>query len=132
MIIATFLSPLIVYRIVACQGSSLFDFESWVVLLLSHSVVSDSGTPWTVAHEASLSFTISWSLLKRMSIESVIASSHLILCCLLLLLPSVFPSTVQGPITNMQNQNMNFNQIALGKHITFWETLVSMEPKTGS
>ena len=57
---ATFLSPLIIYRIVACQGSFLFDFESWVVLLLSHSVVSDSGTPWTVAHEASLSFTISW------------------------------------------------------------------------
>ena len=44
------------------------------------------------AHQASLSFTISWSLLKLMSIEFVILSNHLILCCPLLLLPSVFPS----------------------------------------
>ena len=48
--------------------------------------------PWTVACQASLSFTISWSLLKLMSIRSVMPPSHLILCCLLLLLPSVFPS----------------------------------------
>ena len=47
-------------------------------------------TPWTSAHQASLSFTFSWSLLKLMSIESMIASNHLILCSLLL--PSVFPS----------------------------------------
>ena len=47
---------------------------------------------WTTAHQASLSFTISQSLLKLMSIESVMPSNHLILCCLLLLLPSVFPS----------------------------------------
>ena len=50
-------------------------------------------TPWTAAHHASLSFTISWSLLKLMSIESVISSSHLILCCPLLLLPAVPPRT---------------------------------------
>ena len=50
-------------------------------------------TPWTVARQASLSFTISWSLLKLMSIESVMPSNHLILCCPLLLLPSIFPST---------------------------------------
>ena len=49
-------------------------------------------TPWTAAHQASLSFTISQSLLKLMSIESVIPSNHLILYCLLLLLPSIFPS----------------------------------------
>ena len=49
-------------------------------------------TPWTAAHQASLSFTISWSLLKLMSIELVMASNHLILCCPLLLLPSIFPS----------------------------------------
>ena len=47
-------------------------------------------TPWTTAHQASLSFTISWSLLKLMSIESVMPSNHLILCHPLLL-PSVFP-----------------------------------------
>ena len=50
-------------------------------------------TPWTVApHQASLSFTISWSLLKLMSIESMMPSNHLILYRPLLLLPSIFPS----------------------------------------
>ena len=49
-------------------------------------------TPRTAAYQASLSFTISWSLLKRMSIESMMPSNHLILCCRLLLLSSVFPS----------------------------------------
>ena len=48
--------------------------------------------PWTPAHQASLSFTISWSLLKFMSTESVTPSNHLILCHPLLLLPSVFQS----------------------------------------
>ena len=49
-------------------------------------------TPWTAAHQASLSFTVFLSLLKLMSTESVMPSNHLILCCLLLLLPSIFPS----------------------------------------
>ena len=49
-------------------------------------------TPWTTAHQAFLSFTNAQSLLKLMSIESVIPSNHLILCCPLLLLPSIFPS----------------------------------------
>ena len=49
-------------------------------------------TPWIVAHQASLSFTISWSLLKLISIELVMPSNHLILCHPLLLLPSTFPS----------------------------------------
>ena len=48
--------------------------------------------PWTAAHLASLSFSISRSLLKLMSIESVMPSNHLILCHRLLLLPSIFPS----------------------------------------
>ena len=47
-------------------------------------------TPWTVAHQVSLSFTISQSLLKLISIESVMSSNHLILCRPLLLLPSIF------------------------------------------
>ena len=49
-------------------------------------------TPWTAAFQASLSITISWSLLKLMSTGSMMLSIHLILCCLLLLLPSIFPS----------------------------------------
>ena len=49
-------------------------------------------TLWTAAHQASLSIANSQSLLKLMSIESVMPSNHLILCCPLLLLPSTFPS----------------------------------------
>ena len=60
------------------------------VQLLSH--VQIFVTPWTAACQASLSITNSWSLLKFMSIETVMPSNHLILCHPLLLLPSVFPS----------------------------------------
>ena len=49
-------------------------------------------TPWTAAHQVSLSFRISQGLLKLMSIESVMSSNHLILCYPLLLLPAIFPS----------------------------------------
>ena len=49
--------------------------------------------PWTTAYQASLSFTISQSLLKLMSVESVMPSNHLILCHPFLLLPSILPST---------------------------------------
>ena len=63
----------------------------------SRSIVSNSATPWTAACQASLSNTNFWSLLKCMglkcmSIKSVMPSNHLILCCPLLLLPSIFPS----------------------------------------
>ena len=60
-----------------------------VVQLLSHGQLF--ATPWTAAHQASLFFTISLSLLKLMSIESVMPSNHLILYRPLLLLPSIFP-----------------------------------------
>ena len=52
-------------------------------------------TPWTVAHQVPLSPAISWSLLKFISIELVMPSNHLILCCPLLLLPSIF-SSIRG------------------------------------
>ena len=59
----------------------------------SCSVMSDSlWPPWTAAHQASLSITNSQSLLRLMSIESVMPSNHLMLCCPLLLPPSIFPS----------------------------------------
>ena len=61
------------------------------LLLFSHPSVSDSATPWTAAHQVSLSLTISQSLPKFTSIESVMPSSHLILCHPLLLLSSIFP-----------------------------------------
>ena len=58
----------------------------------SHSVVSDSVTPWTAACQASLSIANSWNPPKPMSIELVMPSNYLILCHPLLLLPSIFPS----------------------------------------
>ena len=67
------------------------EFGVFVIHLLSHVYLF--ATPWTVAHQAFLSFTNSWSLLIIMSIESVMLSNHLILCCPLLLQPSNFPST---------------------------------------
>ena len=61
-------------------------------LLFSHSVVSDSATLWTAARQVPLSFTISQSLLKPMSTESMMPSNHVILCHPIILLPSIFPS----------------------------------------
>ena len=58
----------------------------------SLSCVQLFATPWTAARQASLSFTNSWSLLKLMCIESVMPANSLILCCPLLLPPSIFPS----------------------------------------
>ena len=63
-----------------------------VVAVQSLRCVQLFATPWTAACQASLSCTIFWSLLKFMSIVSVMPSNHLILCCPLLLLPSIFPS----------------------------------------
>ena len=62
------------------------------VVIQSLGQVRFSATPWTVAHQAPLSFTTSWSLLKLTFIESEILSNHVILCHNLLLLPSIFPS----------------------------------------
>ena len=62
------------------------------VIQFSCSVESNSTSPWTAAHQASLSTTNSWSLLKLVSIELVMPSNHLILCHPLLLPPSIFSS----------------------------------------
>ena len=70
----------------------------WVAMSFSRRSSQPRGqthvfaTPWSAADQASLSITNSWSLLKLMSIESVMPSNHLILCHALLLLPSIFPS----------------------------------------
>ena len=61
-----------------------------IVQSLSHAQLF--ATPWTAAGQSSLFFTISWSLLKLMSIELVMPYNHLVLCHPFLLLPSVFPS----------------------------------------
>ena len=71
---------------------SLFMASHCLVVVQLLSGVQLFVTPWTAAHQSSLSFTISLNLLRLMSTESVMPSNHLILCCLLLLLPSIFPS----------------------------------------
>jgi len=70
----------------------------YLVLLVSSCIVQSLSrvqlfvTPWTVAHQDSLSYTISWALLKLMSIESVMPSNHFILCHPFFLLPPIFPN----------------------------------------
>ena len=65
--------------------------DTFSMLSFSHSVVSDSAIPWSAARQTSMSFTVSQRWLKLTSVESVMPSTHLILCCPLLP-PSVFPS----------------------------------------
>ena len=65
--------------------------EALFVVVLLLGSVQLFVTPWTAAHQASLSFTVSWSWLKLISIKSMMPFNHLILC-LPLLLPSIFPS----------------------------------------
>ena len=85
------------------------------VVVQSLSCVRLFVTTWTAAHQASLFFSISQSLLKLMSIESVMPSSHLILCHSLLLLPSIFPSIRVFP-----------NELALGiRGSGYWSLSIS-------
>ena len=80
------------HRLTICQTISTVSI-SYSSVQFSHSVVSYSfATPQTVARQASLSITISWSLLKLMSIRLVMPSNHLMICHPLLLLLSNFPS----------------------------------------
>ena len=77
--------------------------------------------PGTAAHQASLSFTISGSLLQLMSIESVMPSNHLILCCPLLNLPSIFPSI-----------RVFSNELALCIRLPkYWSFSFSINPSNG-
>ena len=77
-----------------CAASEVvkLDSKNLEVLLFSCWVKSNSAIPWTAARQASLFFTISWSLLRLISIESVMPSNHFILCHFLPLLLSIFPS----------------------------------------
>ena len=74
------------------KQASVGQMEKGFSSVQSLSHVQLSATSWITAHQASLSITKSWSLLKLMSIESVMPSNHLILCHPLLFLPSIFPS----------------------------------------
>ena len=76
------------------MSNTIFDVY-YSVQLFSH--VQLFVTPWTAAHQASLSITNSQSFLRLISIELVMPSNHLILCCSLFLLPSLFPSIIVFP-----------------------------------
>ena len=86
------------------------------VQLLSHIWLF--AIPWTAAHQASLYFTISWSLHKFMSIESVILSNHLIPYHPLLLLPSIFPSIRSFPMSQFSASG--------GQSIGVWASVLPM------
>ena len=88
---------MLLWRIIFISASSYFQVSS--VQSLSH--VRFFVTPWTAAHQASLFFTVSWSLLKLMSIKSMMPSNPLILCRPLLLLPSIFPSSGSFPMSRL-------------------------------
>ena len=82
------------HQSMSIQGSFplQIDWFDLLVVILLLSYVWLFVTPWTAAHQAPMFSAISWSLLKFMSVESVMLSNYLILCHLLLLLPSVFPT----------------------------------------
>ena len=65
---------------------------AFIIVVHSRSWIQLFATPWTIACQASLSFTSSWNLLRFLSIESVMPSNHLILCRPLLFLPLIFPN----------------------------------------
>ena len=83
--------PLPWFQAVIVQQRKIED-RNWISSVQSISHVQLFATPWTVACQASLSITNSWSLLRLLSIESVMPSNHLILCHPLLLLPLLFPN----------------------------------------
>ena len=74
------------------KHTSTYLHSIYTVIVQLLSCVQLFAAPWTAAHQASLSFNISWSLLKLTSIESAMPSNHLILCCPFLLLSSIFAS----------------------------------------
>ena len=95
------------------------------MLFFSRSVTFDSVTPWTAARQAFLFFTISWSLLKLMSIKSVMPSNHLVLCHPLLLQSSIFPSWCTGSFPMSQlftsgDQSTGASALVLLMNIQDW------------
>ena len=103
----------------------------------SHSVMSDSVTPQNAAYQALLSITNSQSLLKLMSIASVMPSNHLILCCPLLLLPSISPGIRIFPMSQFfasGGQSTGASASVLPMNIQGWSPLgltglISMQSK---
>ena len=103
-----------------------------ILLLLSH--VCLLVTPWTAARKASLSFIISWSLLKLMSTELVMPSNHLILCHPLLFLPSIFTSMSRLFTSGSQSTGVSASASVLSVNIQDgfplgWTAWISLQSK---
>ena len=80
-------------------------------------------SPWPAAHQASLSITSSWSLLKLMYIELVMPSNHLILCCPLFLLPKSFPASGSFPISQFfTSDGQSIGALALASVLPVFRT----------
>ena len=96
---------------IQCPASAVISVNVAFVVVQSLSRVQLFATPWTAACHASLSYTVSWSLLKLMSIESTMPPNHLVLCCFLLLLSSVFPSirVFSNELAPGKSSNSDFN-----------------------
>ena len=114
------------------RTSFLSFMENFAVQSLSHARLF--ATPWTTSCQASLSFTISRSLLTLMSIESVMPSNHLIRCCPLLLLPSIFPSmrvfSNESALCIRWGFGASASVLEYSRLISFWMTdLISLASK---
>ena len=99
----------------------LLPLLKFVVQSLSH--VQLLATPWTAAHQASLSFTISWSLLKLMSIESMMSINHLILCHPFSACPQISPASGSSPMSQLfrsGGQNIGASASVLPMNIQDW------------
>ena len=116
-----------------CDRATCYDqefCEHELIVIPSQSIQSLSHvqlfvTPWTAAHQASLSFTISQNLLKLMSIDSLMPSNHLVLCCPFLLLPSVFPRSGSFPMSCLfasgsQSSGVSISASILSMDIQGW------------
>ena len=90
--------------------------------------MSDSITPWTTTCQASLPITISQSLLKLMSVESVMPLNHIILCYPLLLLPSIFPSISLFQWVGSLNQVAKVSELQLQHQSFQWRLIQSWFP----
>ena len=119
-IVIAMVSPVVMNGFDSWTIKKRFQFSS--VESLSH--VRPFVTPWTAAHQASLSITYSQSLFKLMSIESVISSNHLIFCCPLHLLPSIFSSigvfSKESFVLGGQRIGVSASASVLPMNIQYW------------
>ena len=121
------------------MGEFLDQLVKFSQLVQSFSHVQLFAAPWTAARQASQSITNSQSLLKLMSIESVMPSNHLILCCALLLLPSIFPAAGSFQISQFfdsgdQRIGVSASTSLLPMNIqdlfpSGWTSWISLQPK---